>query len=143
MGSRGPLPRSVTASMPVGSAPPPPPRWLPDGPSEVWRELAAPLHNAGRLWPGNSDLFAAFCQTAFELRRLAGEIDGASLTDRSGHGPVCSGSLAAALKLRGVLAVLATKLGLDHRGAMDAPPPADHPLTAFQQWQQRYPPRQG
>jgi hypothetical protein len=116
---------------------------LPDGPSEVWRELAAPLHNAGRLWPGNHELLAAYCQTAFELRRLAGEIDGASLTDRSGHGPVVSGSVAAALKLRAVLATLATKLGLDHRGAMDAPPPADQPLTAFQQWQQRYPPRQG
>ena len=143
MGSRGPIPRSATASMPVGPAVPPPPRWLPDGPSEVWRELAAPLHNAGRLWPGNHELLAAYCQTAFELRRLAGEIDGASLTDRSGHGPVVSGSVAAALKLRAVLATLATKLGLDHRGAMDAPPPADQPPSLLQQWQRRHPPRQG
>jgi len=129
--------------MPVVSAPPPPPRWLPDGPASVWQEIAPALHSAGRLWVGNHELFANYAQTAFELRRLAGEIDGAPLTDRSGHGPVVSGTVAAALKLRGVLAVLATKLGLDHRGAMDAPPAVDQPLSAFQQWQQRYPPRQG
>ena len=143
MGSRGPLPRSVTTSMPVGPAVPPPPRWLPDGPAEVWRELAPALHAAGRLWAGNHELLANYAQCCFELRRLSAEIDGGPLTDRSGHGPVCSGSLAAALKLRGVLAVLATKLGLDHRGAMDAPPPADQPPSLLQQWQRRHPPRQG
>jgi len=129
--------------MPVGPTVPPPPRWLPDGPSEVWRELAPALHSAARLWPGNHELLAAYCQTAFELRRLAGEIDGASLTDRSGHGPVVSGSVAAALKLRAVLATLATKLGLDFRGGIDAPLPVDRPLSPFEQWQQRHPPRQG
>ncbi len=143
MGSRGPLPRSATTSPPVGSAPPPPPQWLPDGPASVWRELAPGLHSAGRLWPGNVDLFAAYVQCAFELRRLSVEIDGGPLTDRSGHGPVVSGNVAAALKLRGVLAVLATKIGLDHRATMDAPPAVDQPLSAFQQWQQRYPLRQG
>jgi len=143
MGSRGPIPRSATTPMPVGPAVPPPPRWLPDGPASVWQEIAPALHSAGRLWPGNHEVLANYVQCCFELRRLAVEIDGGPLTDRSGHGPVCSGSVTAAIKLRGVLATLAKALGLDHRGVMDAPPAVDQPPSLLQQWQARHPARQG
>jgi hypothetical protein len=84
-------------------------------------------------------VLANYVQCCFELRRLAVEIDGSPLADRGPHGPVCSGNVAAALKLRGVLAVLATKLGLDFRGGIDAPPAVDQPPSLLEQWRRRYP----
>ena len=139
MGARGPLPKStgiISATGPV----PLPPRWLPDGPAEVWRELAPMLHASGRLGPCNGDVFAAYVQTAFELRRLATDVDAGPLTERGPHGPVASGNVAVALKLRGVLGALASKLGLDARGGTT--PAIAQGTSPLEQWRERHQNRQ-
>jgi phage terminase small subunit len=135
MGARGPLPKATAIITPADPLPQPP-RWLPDGPAEIWRELAPELHGSGRLGAWNGEVFAAYVQTAFELRRLAVEVDAGPLTDRGPHGPVASGNVAVALKLRATLGTLASKLGLDARGG--TPPASNRTPSALDQWRARH-----
>lgn len=138
MGSRGPIPRNLATSPPAGTVPPPP-RWMPPRAAATWRELAPALHAAGRLGPTTHELFGCYVTTVAELRRLSLELDEGPLVERSGHGPVVSGNLAAAIKLRALLGVLAGRLGIDVRGGVPVPPAVDQPPSLLEQWRRRHP----
>ena len=141
MGIRGPLPRSATMPATSPSEPLPAPAWLPDGARIVWEEVEPRLRLVGRTGPEWREILANFCVTAAELRRAGVALDSEPLTRDGPHGPVPHPLVSVVTKLRGTLAALAGKLGIDARagGAAAMPLPADQPPSMLQQWQRRHP----
>lgn len=140
MGLRGPLPRSATMQAPTPSAPLPPSDWLPEGARVVWNEIEPRLRLVGRTGAEWRELLANYCVTAAELRRAAVALDSEPLTRDGPHGPIPSPLVGIVVKLRGSLAAIGGKLGLDARlgGATAIPLPADQPLSQLEQWKRRH-----
>jgi len=126
---------------PTPSEPLPPPAWLPDGAVAVWREIEPRLRLVGRTGPEWREILANYVATAAELRRAAVALDNEPLTRDGPHGPVVNPLVSVVTKLRGVLAALGGKLGLDARagGAAAMPMPADQPKSKLQEWRERWP----
>ena len=141
MGIRGPLPRAATMPATSPSEPLPAPAWLPDGAAVVWREIEPRLRLVGRTSPEWCELLSNFCVTAAELRRAGVALDSEPLTRDGPHGPVPHPLVSVVTKLRGTLAALGGKLGLDARagGAAAMPLPVDRPKSKLQEWQERWP----
>ncbi len=141
MGIRGPLPRAATLPAPTPTEPLPPPEWLPDGAVVVWTEIEPRLRLVGRTGPEWREILANFACCAAELRRAAVALDNEPLTRDGPHGPVPHPLVGVVVKLRGTLATLGGKLGIDARagGAAAMPPPADQPLSKLEEWRRRHP----
>lgn len=115
MGLRGPKPRVAAAAIP--SAPLLAPSWLPATASAIWADVEPRLRVSGLLRPEHSELLAAWCQTAAELRMLAVGIDRDGITAIGPQGNCQSAAHATAARLRALLLVLGKAVGLDPSSA--------------------------
>jgi P27 family predicted phage terminase small subunit len=141
MGIRGPLPRAATMPATSPSEPLPAPAWLPDGARVVWEEIEPRLRLVGRTGPEWREILANYCVTAAELRRAGVALDSEPLTRDGPHGPVVHPLVSVVTKLRGTLAALGGKLGIDARagGAAAMPLPDGLPLSKMEEWRRRHP----
>jgi P27 family predicted phage terminase small subunit len=123
------------------SEPLPAPAWLPDGARVVWEEIEPRLRLVGRTGPEWREILANYCVTAAELRRAGVALDSEPLTRDGPHGPVVHPLVSVVTKLRGTLAALGGKLGIDARagGAAAMPLPDGLPLSKMEEWRRRHP----
>jgi P27 family predicted phage terminase small subunit len=137
MGSRGPVPRSA-ASLPASTEPLLPPPWLPARAAAIFAEVEPRLRAGGRLRPEHAELLGQWACTAAELRRLAAEIDQEPMTRDGPHGPVPTAAVTAADRLRGRLAALGARLGLDPAASARIGVALPRKLSPVDEWRARH-----